>query len=558
MNNKMFCFQCEQTAAGTGCIGEMGVCGKKAETAKLQDELTGALITYATVLTHDSSKITEKGKSLVIEGLFTTVTNVNFNNKTISKLTEKIEKEIKQNAEGCQLCKTLFSNHKIFDTKLLWENKDDISSLKSLLLFGLRGTAAYAYHSWVLGYSDDEMNNFFIKALKSLGENLSTNQYISLVLECGKINLRAMALLDKANTETFGKPLPTEVTMRIEKGPFIVVSGHDLKDLYELLEQTKNTGINVYTHGEMLPAHGYPAFKAFPHFKGHFGTAWQNQQKEFDYLPAPILFTTNCLMPPKSSYADRVFTTGVVSFPELKHIDFKPYAEVTEESYKDKNLKIKYTQIETRNKDFSPIIKKALDLGGYQRDTEHFGINGGDTLSTGYGHDTVLSVADNLIEALEKGTIKHIFLVGGCDGAKPGRNYYTDFVKAIPKDSLILTLACGKFRFNDLELGTIEGLPRLMDMGQCNDAYSAIKVAQVLANHYNCSINELPISFVLSWYEQKAVAILLTLLYLGIKDIYLGPSLPAFLSKNALAYLVDNFNIHPTSTPKKDLEQMLE
>ena len=558
MNNKMFCYQCEQTAAGTGCIGDIGICGKKSETAKLQDKLTGALITYGTILSHDHSKITEKGKALIIEGLFTTVTNVNFNNKTISKLTEKIEKEIKQCAEGCQLCKTLFSNHKIFDTELIWKSKDNISSLKSFLLFGIRGTAAFAYHAWVLGYIDDEMNNFFIKALKSLGENLSVNQYIALILECGKINMRSMALLDKANTETFGKPLPTEVTMRVEKGPFIVVSGHDLKDLYELLEQTKNTGINIYSHGEMLPAHGYPALKAFPHFKGHFGTAWQNQQKEFDFLPAPILFTTNCLMPPKSSYADRVFTTGVVSYPELKHIDFKPFAEVTEESYKDKNLKIKYTQIQTRNKDFSPIIKKALDLGGYERDTEQFGINGGDTLSTGYGHDTVLSVADNLIEALEKGTIKHIFLVGGCDGAKPGRNYYTDFVKLTPKDSLILTLACGKFRFNDLELGTIEGLPRLMDMGQCNDAYSAIKVAQVLANHYNCSINELPISFVLSWYEQKAVAILLTLLYLGIKDIYLGPSLPAFISKNVLAYLVDNFNIHPTSTPKKDLEQMLD
>lgn len=558
MNEKMFCFQCEQTVSGTGCIGEAGVCGKKAETAKLQDKLTGALITLATALTHDHSKITDKTNSLIIEGLFTTVTNVNFSNKTISKLTEEIEKEIKRCSEGCQLCKSLFSSHKVFDTELLWKQKDDISSLKSLVLFGIRGMAAYAYHSAVLGFSDEEINNFFIKALASLAENLTVNQLVSLVLEVGKINLRCMALLDKGNTETFGKPLPTEVSMRIEKGPFIVVSGHDLKDLYELLEQTKDKGINVYTHGEMLPAHGYPGLKEFSHLKGHFGTAWQNQQKEFEGLPAPILFTTNCLMPPKSSYADRVFTTGVVSFPELKHIDFKPYAEVTEESYKDKNLKIKYTQIQTRNKDFSPVIKKALELGGYERDTEHFGINGGDTLSTGYGHDTVLSVADNLIAAIENGSVKHIFLVGGCDGAKPGRNYYTDFVKAIPKDSLILTLACGKFRFNDLELGTIAGLPRLMDMGQCNDAYSAIKVAQVLADHYNCSINELPLSFVISWYEQKAVAILLTLLYLGVKGIYIGPSLPAFISPNVLAYLIENFDIHPISTAKKDLEQMLK
>ena len=558
MNNKMFCYQCEQTASGTGCIGEMGVCGKKAETAKLQDELTGELITLATTLSHDNSKITENTKNLIIEGLFTTVTNVSFENKRIRKLIEEVHKEIKRCSDGCVLCKNLFFNQKSYDVNLLWEVKNDSTSLKSLVLFGLRGMAAYAYHARVLGFSNEEINYFFVKALYSLGKNLSNNELIALVLEVGKYNYMCMNLLDSANTKTFGKPLPTEVSMRVEKGPFIVVSGHDLKDLYELLEQTQGKGINIYTHGEMLPAHGYPNLNRFPHLKGHFGTAWQNQQKEFDGLPAPILFTTNCIMTPKASYADRVFTTGVVSYPEVKHIDFKPFAEMEQKSYRDKNLEIKYTQIIERNKDFSPIIKKALDLGGYPRDTEHFGINGGDTLSTGYAHDTVLSVADNLIKAIEKGTIKHIFLVGGCDGAKPGRNYYTDFVKATPKDSLILTLACGKFRFNDLALGTVDSLPRLMDMGQCNDAYSAIKVAQVLANHYNCSINELPISFVLSWYEQKAVAILLTLLFLGVKGIYLGPSLPAFISPNILAYLIDNFDIHPTSTVKKDLEQMLK
>lgn len=557
MNKKMFCFQCEQTAGGTGCLSEIGVCGKKAKTAKLQDELTGALITLATALSHDNSKITDEIMWLIYEGLFSTVTNVSFEDKKISRITEKIEKEIKNHSIGCQLCKTLFSNHKIFNIELLWEENPDIRTLKSFVLFGIRGMAAYAYHSRILGFSDNEIDYFFIKALKALGENLTTKELIPLFLETGKINYKCMSMLDKANIKSFGSPLPTEVKMEIHKGPFIVVSGHDLKDLYELLEQTKDKGINIYTHGEMLPAHSYPLLKSFPHLKGHFGTAWQNQQKEFDGLPGPILFTTNCIMTPKSSYEDRVFTTGVVSFPELKHIDFKPYAEVKEESYKDKNIKIKYTEIKSHNKDFTPIINKALELGGFQRDSKFFGINGGDTLTTGFGHDTVLSVAENLIEAIEKGKIKHIFLVGGCDGAKPGRNYYTEFVKSIPKDCLILTLACGKFRFNDLELGTVAGLPRLMDMGQCNDAYSAIKVARVLADHYNCSINELPITFVLSWYEQKAVAILLTLLYLGIKGIYLGPTLPAFISSNVLAYLIDNFDIHPTGNAKKDLEEML-
>ena len=553
----MFCFQCEQTAKGTGCTEEIGVCGKKTETSKLQDKLTGELITLATVLNHDNSKMSEKVNQLIVDGLFTTVTNVSFDNKRIYKLIEEIQKEIRHISTGCQLCKSFFSSHKSFDIEKIWHESDDIRSLKSLILFGIRGVAAYAYHARVLGFQDNEINKFFVKALFSISQSLSANELIALVLEVGKINYKCMNLLDKANTTTFGKPLPTEVSMRIVKGPFIVVSGHDLNDLYELLEQTKDKGINIYTHGEMLPAHSYPKLNSFSHLKGHFGTAWQNQQKEFDGLPAPILFTTNCIMPPKSSYSDRVFTTGLVSYPEIKHIDDKPFAEIQEESYKDSNLQIKYTQITKHSKDFSPIIKKALDLGGYPRDVELFGINGGDVITTGFAHDTVLSVADNLIQGIENGEIKHIFLVGGCDGAKPGRNYYTEFVKAIPKDCIIFTLACGKFRFNDLELGTIAGMPRLMDMGQCNDAYSAIKVAQVLADHYNCSINELPISFVLSWYEQKAVAILLTLLYLGVKGIFLGPSLPAFISPNLLAYLIDNFDIHPTNNVKKDLDYML-
>ena len=320
--------------------------------------------------------------------------------------------------------------------------------------------------------------------------------------------------------------------LTIEKGPFIVVTGHDLKDLELLLEQTKDKGINIYTHGEMLPAHAYPELKKYPHLKGNFGTAWQNQQKEFDHIPGAVLFTTNCLMPVKPSYADRVFTTEVVSYPQMVHIDEK--------------------------KDFTPVIEKALELGGYDTDQDKTGINGGHFVMTGFGHGTVLSVADTVIDAVKSGAISHFFLVGGCDGARTGRNYYTEFVKQTPTDSIILTLACGKYRFNDLNLGEIGGLPRIMDMGQCNDAYSAIQVAVALAEAFQCNVNELPLSMVLSWYEQKAVCILLTLLHLGIKNIYLGPTLPAFISPNVLNYLVENYNIAPISTPEEDLKKILE
>jgi hydroxylamine reductase len=340
-----------------------------------------------------------------------------------------------------------------------------------------------------------------------------------------------MELLDKANTETYGTPVPTQVTTNIEKGPFIIVTGHDLKDLHILLEQTKDKGINIYTHGEMLPCHAYPELKKYPHLKGNFGTAWQNQQKEFDSVPAAILFTTNCIMPVKPSYSDRVFTTSVVEYPEMIHIDDQ--------------------------KDFTPVIEKALELGGYTEDKKMTGINGGDVLTTGFGHGTVLSIADKVIDAVKAGQIKHFFLVGGCDGAKPGRNYYTDFVKLTPQDTIILTLACGKFRFNDLDLGNIGGIPRILDMGQCNDAYSAIKVAVALAEAFGCSVNELPLSMVLSWYEQKAVCILLTLLYLGIENIRLGPSLPAFVSPNVLNVLVDKYKIKPITTPEEDLKAIL-
>ena len=340
-----------------------------------------------------------------------------------------------------------------------------------------------------------------------------------------------MEMLDRANTTAFGTPAPATVPLKVEKGPFIVVTGHDLYDLKLLLEQTEGKGVNVYTHGEMLPAHGYPELRKFKHLKGNFGTAWQNQQKEFADIPAPVLFTTNCLMPVRPSYADRVFTTEVVAYPGIKHIGDE--------------------------RDFTPVIEKALELGGYSEDKDFTGINGGRTMTTGFGHGTVLSVADTVVEAVKNGLIRHFFLVGGCDGAQPGRNYYTEFVKRTPADTVVLTLACGKYRFNDLDLGEVGGLPRLMDMGQCNDAYSAIRVAVALAEAFGCGVNELPLSMVLSWYEQKAVCILLTLLYLGIRDIRLGPTLPAFVSPGVLKFLIDNYNIKPISTPEEDLAAIL-
>ena len=415
--------------------------------------------------------------------------------------------------------------------KEIWEGNEDIRSLKSLILFGVKGIAAYAHHAWVLGYKNNEVNEFFYESLDALTKDLSVDELIALTLKTGEINFKCMEMLDKANTESFGHPVPTKVSKNIEKGPFIVITGHDLRDLKLLLEQTKDKGINIYTHGEMLPAQAYPELKKYSHLKGNFGTAWQNQQKEFDNIPGAILFTTNCIMPVRPNYKDRVFTTAAVRYPECAYIDEK--------------------------KDFSPLIEKALELGGYKEEQKMPGINGGETLTVGFGHHTVLSVADKVVDAVKTGALKHIFLVGGCDGAKPGRNYYTDFVKQTPKDSLVLTLACGKYRFNDLELGDIGGIPRLLDMGQCNDAYSAIKVAVELSKVFNCSVNELPLSIVLSWYEQKAVCILLTLLYLGIKNIKLGPSLPAFVSPTVLNVLVEKFNIAPTTTPEQDLKQIL-
>jgi len=514
----MFCFQCEQTAGCKGCMGKAGVCGKKADTAELQDELIGAVITYAGTI---GKMCGEAEAKILMKGLFTTITNVNFNNETIEEVIAEVHAASAKAGSAAA----------DYDMQKVWNADENIRSLKSLILFGIKGVAAYAYHAMVLGYTDADVNAFFVKALKLIGSDASFDELLPVVLETGEVNYKCMELLDKANTATYGDPEPAKVTMTVEKGPFIVISGHDLYDLKQLLEQTEGKGVNVYTHGEMLPAHGYPELRKYKHLKGNFGTAWQNQQKEFDNIPGAVLFTTNCIMPVKDSYADRVFTTEVVSYPGLIHIG--------------------------ENKDFTPVIEKALELGGYAEEQHFTGINGGHEVMTGFAHGTVLGVADKVVDAVKAGQISHFFLVGGCDGAKPGRNYYTELVKKAPEDSIILTLACGKYRFNDLDLGTIGGLPRIMDMGQCNDAYSAIRVAVALSEAFNCSVNELPLSIILSWYEQKAVCVLLTLLWLGIKNIHLGPSLPAFISPDVLNFLVENYGVTPTGDAEDDLKNIL-
>lgn len=538
-SNSMFCFQCEQTAGCTGCT-RAGVCGKSAMTAMLQDTLTGALIALANTTTtacsnknsnhNPTAVLMDEINHLILEGLFTTITNVNFDDASIKDLTARIHTTAAKTANACN--SSIVSD---YDMNNIWNADEDIRSLKSLILFGVRGMAAYAYHAMVLGYTDASLNQFFVTALSALSKDWGMNELLPIVMEVGRFNLLCMELLDTANTESFGDPVPVTVSLTVEKGPFIVVTGHDLSDIKQLLEQTKDTGINIYTHGEMLPAHAYPELKKYPHLKGNFGTAWQNQQKEFASLPAPILFTTNCLMPPKASYEDRVFTTGAVVFPNT------PFISSSTDGHKD----------------FTPVIEKALELGGFSKDQHFTGINGGSSVMTGFARNAILSSAGEIVDAVKSGAIRHFFLVAGCDGARAGRNYYTEFVKQTPSDSIVLTLACGKYRFNDLDLGTIGAFPRLMDMGQCNDAYSAIKVAVALADAFGCGVNDLPLSMILSWYEQKAVCILLTLLHLGIKNIKLGPTLPAFLSPNVLNYLVEHFSIAPVTTPEADLKEIL-
>ena len=528
----MFCFQCEQTAKCTGCTGAVGVCGKKADTAELQDRLTGALIGLARATDGNEHMLSASTADVVVEGLFATLTNVNFDNDALLALMDRVAAEKQKLVPECFKCAAACGRNNDYDMQKLWTADEDIRSLKSLILFGIRGVAAYAYHAAVLGYRDETVHKFLYKALFAIGmDDWGMEELLPIVLEVGEVNLKCMEMLDRANTETFGHPEPTAVSLTVEKGPFIVITGHDLYDLKRLLEQTEGKGVNVYTHGELLPAHAYPELKKFSHLKGNFGTAWQNQQREFSVLPALILFTTNCLMPPKDSYADRVFTTEVVGFPGMRHIG--------------------------PDKDFTPVIEKALELGGFDRDVTFPGLNGGESVMTGFGRNAVLSAAGTVIEAVKSGAIRHFFLVGGCDGARPGRSYYTEFVKQTPKDTLVLTLACGKYRFNDLDLGTIGGLPRLLDIGQCNDAYSAIQIALALADAFGCGVNDLPLSMILSWYEQKAVCILLTLLHLGIRNIRLGPTLPAFLSPNVLRFLVEKYGIAPITTPEADLNAIL-
>ena len=519
---KMFCYQCEQTAHGTGCTVS-GVCGKKPDVAHEQDALTCEMIALA-------AAAQKKGSSainivdLIVDGLFMTITNANFDNESIDTHIAKLKSE-----------RTALAGDDVITTENLFHGEDTMISLRSTLLFGLRGMAAYAHHARVLGYRNEDVDNWFIKGMAALAVDHSAEGWLSLIQDFGEVNLKCMAVLDEANTVTYGNPVPVEVPLTIEKGPFIVISGHDLHDLKMLLDQTDGKGINIYTHSEMLPAHGYPELKKHPQLKGNFGTAWQSQQKEFADIPAPILFTTNCLMPPRGSYQDRVYTTSVVSYPEMKHIQANPDG----------------------SKDFSALIDHALQLGGYPEEQLRTGINGGKTVTAGFGRQTVLDNAPTIIDAVKAGGIKHFFLVGGCDGATPGRNYYTDFVKQTPADTVILTLACGKYRINDLDIGSIGPFPRILDMGQCNDAYGAIQVALALAKAFNCGVNDLPLTLVLSWFEQKAVCILLTLLALGIKNIYIGPSLPAFFSEDVLNILVEKYDLHPITTPEQDLAAIL-
>lgn len=541
----MFCYQCEQTAKGQACI-KMGVCGKEPDTAALQDLLVYALKGLALVVL--------KGRGLGLrddnldhftcEAIFSTLTNVNFDTaRFVDLIQETIERRddlIKQiEAKGGDTSlpegPATFSFSSDVD-KLVAQGdsvgimsneglNEDIRSLRELLIYGLKGLAAYADHARLLGQSDEAVYDFVYEALAAtLDDGMGVEDLVTLALKCGEVNLKAMELLDAGNTGTYGHPVPTSVPLGAKKGKAILVSGHDLKDLHDLLKQTENKGINIYTHGEMLPCHGYPELKKYDHFYGHYGTAWQNQKKEFAEFPGAILMTTNCIQKPKDSYQHNIFTTGLVGWPGVTHIS---------------------------DKDFGPVIQKALEMPGFDQDTD------GKTVMVGFARNAVLSVADKVIEAVKNKDIRHFFLVAGCDGAKPGRNYYTEFVEKVPSDSVVLTLACGKFRFFDQELGDIGGIPRLLDVGQCNDAYSAVQIAVALAGAFDCGVNDLPLSMVLSWYEQKACAILLSLLHLGIKDIRLGPSLPAFVSPNVLDVLVKNFNLMPVSTPEEDLKAIL-
>ena len=536
----MFCYQCEQTAQGTGCT-KIGVCGKQPEVAALQDLLVYALkgLSQYAVEARKKGIVDKEVNVFTAKALFSTLTNVDFDParftaliKTCVELREKLKTKTGISiTEGPATFKPaadkagLVGQGEGVGIKSDASINPDILSLQETLMYGMKGVAAYADHAEILGQQDDVVYAFIQEALcATLNKSLGLNDWVGLVLKCGEINLRVMELLDAGNTGTYGHPIPTSVPLGPKKGKALLVSGHDLKDLDAILKQSQGTGVNIYTHGEMLPTHAYPKLKQYPHFYGHWGTAWQNQHKEFEAFPGSIVMTTNCLQKPKDSYKDRIFTAGLVGWPEVKHLS-------------DGN--------------FKPAIDKALALPGFAADAP------GKSVTVGFGRNAVMGVAGTVIEAVKNKQIRHFFLVGGCDGAKPGRNYYTEFVEKVPKDCVVLTLACGKFRFFDKEMGAIGGIPRLLDVGQCNDSYSAIQIAVALSKAFNVSVNELPLSFILSWYEQKAVAILLTLLYLGIKNIRIGPSLPAFITPNVLDVLVKNFNIQPITTPDQDLKAIL-
>jgi hydroxylamine reductase len=530
----MFCYQCEQTAKGQGCT-IAGVCGKTADVANLQDLLVYMLRELSQLVIQSGLK-DEKIGVFTAEALFVTLTNVNFDPEAIvayirktAEMHDKLHKQLGVNANYLPLENTtegLIAQGKLYGINADSTIDPDLHSLQWIITYGLKGISAYAYHAYLLGKKDQKVFDFIHEGLVApFNKALGANELVSLVLKCGEINIRAMELLDAGNTETYGHPVPTKVPLGHKKGKAIVVSGHDLIDLENILKQTQGTGITVYTHGEMLPTHGYPKLKAYPNFYGHYGTAWQNQQKEFAQFPGAILMTTNCIQRPIESYKGNIFTAGPVGYPGVPHIE---------------------------GKDFAPVIKKAMELPGFPEDVES------KSVLVGFGRNAVLSVAGKVIESVKSGHIKRFLLVGGCDGAKPGRSYYTEFVEKAPSNTIILTLACGKFRFFDKELGTIDDIPRLLDVGQCNDAYSAVKIAQALAEAFHVEINDLPLSLVISWYEQKAVAILLSLLYLGLKDIRLGPSLPAFITPNILKVLVDKFNIMPISTPDEDLKAIMK
>ncbi|MFC1578312.1 hydroxylamine reductase [Thermodesulfobacteriota bacterium] len=541
----MFCYQCEQTAKGEGCT-KIGVCGKQPDVAALQD-----LLNY---VVKGLSQVAVEGRKVGVndqlvnqftcKAIFSTLTNVDFDPaRFVDLITEAVEKRdvLKQKVNAAGGNTDFGDGPSAFVPESTTEGlvaqgekvgiqadpdvNADILSLRELLIYDIRGLAAYADHAAILGQEDDAVYAFTQEGMAAtLNKELSVDDYIGLVMKCGEVNLKAMELLDAANTGTYGHPVPTSVPLGAKAGKAILVSGHDLKDLEEILKQTEGRGINVYTHGEMLPCHGYPELKKYSHFYGHYGSAWQNQAKEFDAFPGAILMTTNCIQKPRDSYHDRIFTTGLVGWPGVNHI---------------------------ADKNFTPVIEKALEMPGFTEDQN------GKQVMVGFARNAVMGVADQVIEAVKSKAIRHFFLVGGCDGAKPGRDYYTKFVEQIPDDCVVLTLACGKFRFFDKDLGDIGGIPRLLDVGQCNDAYSAIKIATALADAFECGVNDLPLSMIISWYEQKACAILLTLLYLGIKDIRLGPSLPAFVSPNVLNVLVDKFNIMPIQTPEEDLQAIL-